>query len=175
MGDTPKTGNAGASGTKMPASAITAELVQQWFTDALRGSVGRGKAFSREDVCDAAQVNPNTLGSWMGERNTPVMWQFMRLAAVLGPDLVNGLLRPIGMGGADWLAPADTGLWSVNADVAGFSQEIAEALADDGRVDPVEQARIDARLNRVVESAQRYLAGRALINRGRLRVVGGGS
>lgn len=175
MGDTPKTGAASAPGTKMPASAITAELVQEWFTDALRGSVGRGKAFSRETVCEGAQINPNTLGSWMGERNTPVMWQFMRLAALLGPDLVNALLRPIGMGGADWMAPADTGLWAVNAAVADFNHELAQALADDGRVDAVEQARIDKTLVRVVETAQRYQAGRARINRDRLRVVGGGA
>lgn len=172
MTDTPNARVSGGQPAKMQATAVTPELVQEWFTDALRGSVGRGKRFSREEVSEGAHINPNTLGSWLSERNLPLLWQFVRLAALLGPDLVNQLLRPIGMGGCDWLAPDETGLWQVNAAVADFSAEIAQALADDGRIDPQEQAAIDRRLEQVVTVAQRYQAGRrARINTAHLRLV----
>lgn len=172
MTDTPKARVGGGQPAKMAATDVTPEMVQEWFTDALRGSVGRGKPFSREEVSEGAHINPNTLGSWLSERNLPLLWQFVRLSALLGPDLVNQLLRPIGMGGCDWLVPDETGLFQVHALVADFQCGIAQALADDGRIDAREQAEIDRQLERVVTAAQRYQAGRrARINTSNLRLV----
>jgi hypothetical protein len=158
--------------TRPRPTGITAELVQERVTDAIRAQVGRGKEFSRDAVATTAGLDISTLGSWLNEEATPPVWKVLRLAATLGPDFVNRLLALAGMTGADWIDPQSASMLGVHAAAAELSAEVATAL-EDGEIDSAELARIDQRIGVLHERAAHYMAGRqrATIPSRLLRVV----
>ena len=70
--------------------SISHEIVRDIFLAAYTRRVGVGAdKISVPDLQDATQIDARTLRSWRESDQLPQLVKFMRLAAVVGPQLVN--------------------------------------------------------------------------------------
>jgi hypothetical protein len=142
---------------KTPLSFI--EKVKSTLADALYVRVGHGRdidyAVLADKIGDDDQGrnlrNYATAGAMMP------LHKFLKAAEVLGPDLVNTMLRLIGMDGAYRTTATDGNPHAVNCELAETIQLISAALRD-GRITERERPKIIAALNELIEQAHSYVA-----------------
>lgn len=132
--------------------------VKVTFVDALRARVGLGKRHSRATVCDAADIEENTLAAYLSEKSCANLHIWLKLAAILGPDFVNEHLALIGLGGCRPLFPTSATPFLVNAYLADAVAMFARHLAD-GRLDHRELAEQEPVLRQLHHELSGYLDG----------------
>lgn len=119
---------------------ITSDLTTEVFTDAFRRHVGLHKPFSRQQIADATDMDISLIHAFMDGKNAPPLWRFLRIAAVLGPEFVDDVLRLAGLGGVERLGPQGACVLRMTAQAAALVAEMSAHLADDGRIDAAELA-----------------------------------
>ena len=112
---------------------ITQDYVQERFTSAIRLYVGLGKKYSVEAVADASGIPYATMKAYHEGRNTPGLFNLLRIMAVLPPEFGNMILAATGY----VLMPQDAGEATslfLNRHAADFTSLCAQHL-EDGRID----------------------------------------
>jgi hypothetical protein len=114
---TPKFQIVGDKATAEPM-AITAELVQERFTDALRVHVGKGKAWTAEALAEVTGIDERTIRVYLEGGGCPTLAKQLRLASVLPPSFTDALIQLAGLGHVKRLAPAEVSAAEIGADRA---------------------------------------------------------
>lgn len=147
--------------------AVSPDSVRETLADGLRLLVGHGRKYSVAQIADATGDGVSTIKSYLQGRQLPTADHLLRLIAVLGPGLGNGLFRLIGME-LRVVDTDDASLLDVHADNAALCAAMAEALRD-GRIDHMEAARLQPLLEALRDSIDGVLqqAAQAKVRRRR--------
>lgn len=119
--------------------ALSQQSIQQALADATRAYVGPGRRYTTTLLADAAIISESSVKQYAAGQGTPGLVAFLKLLVILGPEWGNTLTR---MAGYE-LVPADGAdvpALALNAHAAQLLSMIAAALADDGRIDHLEEA-----------------------------------
>jgi len=81
-------------------SKAGAELDRERFTRTLNAFVGMGRDWSVAELAQATGIPERTMKGYKEGRAAPPLGNFLRIAAILGPEFVNMVLEPAGLGGA---------------------------------------------------------------------------
>lgn len=136
--------------------ALTAELVQERFTDALRVHVGKGKPWSVEALAEATGIDDRTIRGYHEGSACASMAKALALAAVLPPDFTNALLGLAGLGHAKRLEPGEVAVAELGSDLAGAVALLSRHL-EDGVVDHQEREEGKRRLRPLAEKLAAFL------------------
>ncbi len=141
------------------AHDITADLVQERVSDAIRARVGPGKAMTVDDAVAATGLDRRTIDAYRRGESTPCLYKLLRLASVLGPQVLNDILALAGMGGVSrHEAPEGPDSFGVNADLSAALAMFGRHLAD-GRFDHMELAEQRKVLGGLSERVDEWIAG----------------
>lgn len=129
------------------------------WPDVLRLYVGAGKRFTVEALADATGIPQRTIYSYQSGEHAP-RWEHVLALITSLPKQAGDMamapagyrLEPLDADGADHM--------EVLAAAASLTSGIADALADDGRVDHREAARIEPLAQEAHDAAGRWLAKR---------------
>jgi len=140
------------------ATDITADLVQERVSDAIRARIGPGKAMTVDDAVAATGIDRRTIDAYRRGESTPCLYKLLRLAAVLGPQVLNDILALAAMGGVTRQeAPEDPDSFALNAELSDVLAMFGRHLAD-GRFDHMELAEQRRRLGAFAEDVAQWLA-----------------
>lgn len=140
--------------------SIGQQSVQQTLADATRAYAGQGKRFSTALLADASLVSESSIKQYMGGTATPGLPAFLRLLAILGPEWGNALTRMAGYELVP-IAAGDVTTYALNNHAAELLKQIAAALADDGRIDHLEEAELAPLVEDMHATSGAWLARRA--------------
>lgn len=109
---------------------ITADLVQEQVTDAIRRRCGRGKRYSVEEIASRTGIDARTMAAYHTGQNRPSVHRLLRLAMVLGPSFLSEVLLSTGLGGVKSLHPAKIDAPTTARELVAEASLILERLAD---------------------------------------------
>ncbi|QQR69091.1 MAG: hypothetical protein IPI58_09785 [Alphaproteobacteria bacterium] len=122
--------------------SISRAAVEDAVSQALRQSIGPRREYGYDEAAAILDVERRTLEAWVLGQQAPCLYKFLRLAAWLGPEFVNHVLRLAGLDGASRsgtaAAPDDLHL---NKDVGRLICALGDALSD-GHVDHLERPNV---------------------------------
>ncbi|WP_425404602.1 helix-turn-helix domain-containing protein [Hwanghaeella sp.] len=96
-----RNGNPQRGGLAMAKFAkASADLDRDRFAKVLNAFVGMGRDWSVAELAEATGIPERTMKGYKEGRAAPPLGNFLRMAAVLGPEFVNQVLEPAGLGGA---------------------------------------------------------------------------
>lgn len=141
------------------------------WPDVLRLYVGNGKRITVAALADATGIPQRTVYSYMSGEHAPRWDDVLALIQALPKQAGDMAMAPVGYR-LEPLDADDADHMEVLAAAASLTSGIADALADDGRVDHREAAAIEPLAQEAHEAAGRWLANRRRSAR-KLNVVGG--
>ncbi len=110
---------------------ITHDDAADVFCDALRRRVGRGAdKISVSDLADHLDMDARTVRAWRDGETVPQWHAMLRLFVVLGPDFVNEVMLPSGLGGTEVLTPQLLDPIGITADLASVVSQMTDRLRD---------------------------------------------
>ncbi|MBB4287922.1 hypothetical protein [Roseospira goensis] len=138
--------------------SITTELVQERFSDALAARCGPGKAVSVSALAEQTGIDERTINAWRRREATACLSKMLKVAAALGPGVVNDVFVLAGLGGMERLeAPDAPDSYGINADLSAALAMFGRHLAD-GRIDHRELAEQRPELGALYEAIGRWIA-----------------
>jgi len=138
--------------------SITADLVQECISDAIRARVGPGKGTTVDALVDATGIDRRTIDAYRRGESTPGLSKLLRLSAVLGPAIINDVFGLAGLGGMERLdAPDQPDSFGINADLSAVVAMFGRHLAD-GRFDHMELAEQRRELGALCEALSQWIA-----------------
>ena len=124
--------------------------------EALRRRVGRGCDWSAERVAAALGCSVAAVKAWRRGEAAPDGPTLLRLAALLGPDFLNELLQPLGLGGLHLLEEPELCSLKLNAQAAALTALIS-GHAEDGHIDHREVAEQIPAVRELYSACGRFL------------------
>jgi hypothetical protein len=142
---------------------ITQDAVQKRLTDALRRYVGLGRPFSVAEFAKATGIPERTIKSYQGGQATPGLAYLLRMMAVLPPEFADMVLIPADLGNVSRIhrGPHGSSL-DVHALASQLNSLIAQALADDGIIDHLEEAEMEPTVRSLQARCNAWLSRRHL-------------
>ena len=150
---------------------LTHQTVQDVFRAAFMRRVGVGDTrTSYGDLQDATGIPVRTLKSWREGAAMPHLDNFLKLAAVFGPDFTSEFLRVIGQGGVEHIDQAEAvNAHECAADLAGVLSDITERLRD-GKFCYRDRAAVAPQLLALAHKAEEQ--AKAMLDDSKLRIAG---
>lgn len=137
---------------------ITSDLVQERFSDALAARCGPGKQVSVSALSEATGIDERTINAWRRRETVACLSKMLRVAAVLGPGVVNDVFALAGLGGMEALnAPETPDSFALNADLSAAVAMMGRHLAD-GRFDHRELAEQRQMAGDMLDMLTRWIA-----------------
>ena len=139
---------------------ISQEAVQKQVTDTLRRYVGLGRPFSVTEFAKATSIPERTLKSYQGGQATPSFAYMLRLMAVLPPEFADAVLAPANLGNVSRIHRGRGSSLDVHALASQLNSLIAQALADDGIIDHLEEADMEPTVRSLQARCNAWLSRR---------------
>ena len=138
-------------------SVIDQETVAERASNALRRYVGPRQTHSYAKAAEAVGVEERSMKAWVLGEQAPPLYRWLRLVAFLGPGFADDVLAMAGIrckrvdqdGGDDM---------QLLASLSTAVDTIAQALADDGRIDHRERLDIAEAIRRLTEVTTPWLS-----------------
>jgi len=139
--------------------AVSQSSVQDVLSVAIRAYAGHGRQYSTALLADAAVISESSVKQYAQGVGTPGLVAFLRLVMILGPEFGNAITRLAGFE----MVPTETDAvnsYALNAHAAELLGKIADAIADDGRIDHMEEAEMAPLVERLHSASGAWLARR---------------
>lgn len=141
---------------------ITQDFVQKRLTEALRKHVGLGRPFSVAEFAAATHIPERTIKSYQGGQATPGLAYLLRIMAVLPPEFADMVLAPANLGNVSRIHRGQGTSLDVHALASQLNSLIAQALADDGIIDHLEEAEMEPTVRSLQARCNAWLSRRRL-------------
>ncbi len=141
---------------------MTQEAVQKRITEALRKYVGLGRPFSISEFATATQIPERTLKSYQGGQATPGLAYLLRMMSILPPEFADMVLAPANLGNVSRIHRGQGSSLDVHALASQLNSLIAQALADDGIIDHLEEAEMEPTVRSLQVRCNAWLSRRQL-------------
>ena len=140
--------------------AISPEATQKRLTEALRRYVGLGRPFSVAAFAEATGIPERTIKSYQGGQATPGLGYLLRMMAVLPPEFADMVLALAGLGNVSRTDRSDANSLAVHALASELNSLIAQALANDGFIDHMEEAEMEPTVRSLQARCNAWLSRR---------------
>lgn len=140
--------------------AITQEAVQKRLTEALRKYVGLGRPFSVAGFAKATGIPERTIKSYQGGQAAPGLAYLLRMMMVLPPEFADMVLAPAHLGNVSRIHRDQGSSLDVHALASQLNSLIAQALADDGIIDHLEEAEMEPTVRSLQARCNAWLSRR---------------
>lgn len=137
---------------------ITTDLVRERTADAIRARCGPGKPLSVDALVEATGLDRRTVEAYRRGEATPCLSKLLRIAAVLGPALLNDVVAMAGLGGLERLSgDGQPDSYALNAELTQAVATMGRHLAD-GRFDHREMAEQREMVGAMADLLARWMA-----------------
>jgi len=141
---------------------ITQEAVQKRLTEALRKYVGLGRPYSVAEFAKATGIPERTIKSYQGGQATPGLAYLLRMMGVLPPEFTDMILVPANLVNVSRIHRGHGSSLDVHALASQLNSLIAQALADDGMIDHLEEAEMEPTVRSLQARCNAWLSRRQL-------------
>jgi hypothetical protein len=140
--------------------SISPEASQIRLTEALRKYVGLGRQYSVTAFAKATGIPERTLKSYQGGQATPGLGYLLRMMAVLPPEFADMVLSVAGLGNVSRTDRSNANSLAVHALASELNSLIAQALANDGMIDHIEEAEMEPTVRSLQSRCNAWLSRR---------------